>query len=75
MPASVISASKRSPSSRRSNGTQGHERTDLPISAMDLRLWTGRADRLAGEAKEKLGDAKDKVEDVIDKAKDSTQRK
>lgn len=33
----------------------------------------GRADRLAGEAKEKLGHAKEKAEAVLDKAKDKAE--
>jgi uncharacterized protein YjbJ (UPF0337 family) len=35
----------------------------------------GKADRIAGEAKEKLADATDKIEDVIDKARDALHRK
>ena len=33
----------------------------------------GKADRLAGEAKERLEHVKDKVEDVIDRAKDKVE--
>jgi uncharacterized protein YjbJ (UPF0337 family) len=33
----------------------------------------GRADRLAGEAKEKLGVAKEKAEAVLDRAKDKAE--
>ena len=35
----------------------------------------GRADRLAGEAKEKIEHVKDKVEDAVDKAKDVLHKK
>lgn len=35
----------------------------------------GKADRLAGEAKEKVEHVKDKVEDLVDKAKDALHKK
>jgi len=45
------------------------------ITGNDELKHEGKADRLAGEAKEKLGDAREKVEEVIDKAKDAAQHR
>jgi len=45
------------------------------ITDNDKLTRDGKADRLAGDAKEKVGDATEKVEEVIDKAKGALQRK
>jgi uncharacterized protein YjbJ (UPF0337 family) len=60
----------------KSDQIKGHAKEAVGTLTGDKDLKSeGKADRIAGEAKEKLADAIDKVEEVIDKAKDVLHRK
>ena len=62
--------------SSKSDQIKGHAKEAVGTLTGDKDLKSeGKADRIAGEAKEKLADATDKVEEVIDKAKDALHRK
>jgi uncharacterized protein YjbJ (UPF0337 family) len=62
--------------SSKTDEIEGHAKEAVGTLTGDKDLKSeGKADRIAGEAKEKLEDATDKVEEVIDKAKDALHRK